>query len=290
MGRQRHSSLLAEGFRRAEALTRDHARTFHFASRFLSPDKRRACYAVYAACRLCNEAVDARAPDPLIRLDAVRARLDAAYAFRSPTNDPLMEALRDSVIACDIPKRYFEDLLEGMKMDLTKTRYAAFTELFLYCYRTAGVVGLTMARILGAETPEAEKRSLDIGVAIRLTDILRDIKEDFDRGHVYLPQDEMAACGVTEDDIAAGNLTAGFVDLMRRQTERAHSYYREGRQGLDAIIDKKGRLVATLMATLHERILDKIEQQRYNVFKRRASVPLHETIVRASAFVLRTLR
>ena len=290
MGRRKHSSLLDEGFRRAEAVTRGYARTFHFASRFLSPEKRRACYAVYAVCRLCDQAVDGQDPNPPSRLDGVRQRLHRAYDLHSRNDDPLLEALRETVITYDIPKRYFDDLLEGMQMDLTKTRYATFTELFLYCYRVAGVVGLMTARIFGAETPEAEKHALDMGVAMQLTNILRDIKEDFGRGRIYLPQDEMAAAGVTEEDIRQANVTAGFISLMRRQIERARSYYREGDKGLEAVIDKNARLVATLMAGLYERILDKIEQQRYNVFTRRAAVPLHEKIWGASKIILRPSR
>ncbi len=290
MRRKKHVPLLDEGFRRAEAVTRCYARTFHFASRFLSPEKRRACYAVYAACRLCDQAVDGEVPDPRVRLDSIRGRLHRAYDLRGRGDDPLLEALRETIITYDIPKRYFDDLLEGMRMDLTKTRYASFAELFLYCYRVAGVVGLMTARIFGAETPEAEKHALDMGVAIQLTNILRDIKEDFGRGRIYLPQDEMAAVGVTEDDIAQGNLTVGFTSLMRRQIERARSYYKEGNKGLETIIDRNARLVAALMTALYERILDKIEQQRYNVFKSRALVPLHEKIWGASTIILRSSR
>jgi len=276
--------------RRAEAVTRRYAKTFHFASRLLSPEKRRACYAVYAACRLCDQAVDGQGPDPALQLEGVRARLHRAYDPRLRNDDPLQEALRDTVIAYDIPQRYFDDLLEGMQMDLTRTRYATFGELFLYCYRVAGVVGLMTTRIFGAETPEAEKHALDMGVAMQLTNILRDIKEDLGRGRMYLPQDEMAAAGVTEDDIARGKLTIGLITLMRRQVERARSYYREGNKGLEAIIDKNARLLATLMAALSERILDKIERQRYNVFSRRTVVPLPEKIWAASRIILRPSR
>jgi len=290
MARTKRASLLERGFREAEAVTRRHARTFHFTSRFLSPGKRRACYAIYAACRLCDQAVDGQDPTPLSRLQGVQARLGRAYDVYSRNDDPLMEALRETVIAYDIPQRYFEDLLEGMRMDLTKTRYATFGELFLYCYRVAGVVGLMTARVFGAETPEAEKHALDMGVAMQLTNILRDIKEDFRRGRIYLPGDERAAAGVTEDDIAQGNVTAGFIALMRGEIERARSYYKEGRRGLEAIIDRNARLVATLMAALYERILDKIEEQRYNVFIRRAAVPLHEKIWGASTIILRSSR
>jgi len=287
MGRPKNPSLLEEGFRQAEAVTRRHARTFHLASRFLSAEKRRACYAVYAACWLCDQAVDGLDPAPLAQLEAARQRLQCAYDARRPNEDPLMAALRETVITYDIPQRYFEDMLEGMQMDLSKTRYAAFGELFLYCYRVAGVVGLMMARVFGAETPEAEKHALDLGIASQLTNILRDIKEDYGRGRIYLPQDEMAAAGVTEDDIAQGNVTAGFAALMRRQIERARSYYREGGKGLEAIIDRNARLVAALIADLYERVLDGIERQRYNVFARRCDVPLVEKIWAASKIILR---
>ncbi len=290
MNRKRLLPLLDEGFRRAEVVTRDHARTFYFASRFLSPEKRRASYAVYAACRLCDQAVDDMTPDPLGQLEMMRVRLEAAYDLRSCGDDPLMEALRETIVAYDLPRRYFEDLSEGMKMDLTKRRYASFAELFLYCYRVAGVVGLMMAKIFGAETPEAEKHALDTAIAMQLTNILRDIKEDLGRGRIYLPQDEMAAAGVTEETIRKGDVTAGFLALMRRQIERTRSFYREGHKGIEAIIDKNARLVAMLMTGLYERILDKIEQQHYNVFKARAVVPLHEKIWGASRIILGSSR
>ncbi|MGE5279601.1 MAG: phytoene/squalene synthase family protein [Deltaproteobacteria bacterium] len=281
--------LLERGFAQAEALTRDYARTFHFASRFLSASKRRACYTLYAACRLCDRPVDAAEgpADPRRRLEEVRGRIGLAYASAPLAADPLMEALRDTVRTFDIPQRCFDDLIDGMVMDLTMTRYAGFGELYLYCYRVAGVVGLMLTRIFGAGTPQAEKFALDLGVAMRLTNILRDIREDYGRGRIYLPRDEMEEAGVTEEDIAAGAMTDGLALLLRRQVERARSYYREGRRGIESIIDRNARFAALLMAALYERILDKIERRRYNVFAQRAVVPLHEKLGCALLLLIR---
>jgi len=290
MNSKQRSSLLHEGFSRAEAITRSYAQTFFFASRFLAADKRRACFSVYAACRLYDQAVDSPTQDPLQQLEDIQRRIEQAYSPQTEASDPLLLALHDTVVTYGIPQKYFSDLLEGMKMDLTLTRYSNFTELYLYCYRVAGVVGLMMTRIFGAETPEAEKHALDIGVAMQLTNILRDIKEDHKRGRIYLPKDEMKSAGVTGDDIAKGNMTDSFAALMRCQIERARSYYEEGHRGLEAIIDKNARLVALLMAALHERILDKIEQQRYNIFKKRAVVPFTEKICVAVPILVRLVQ
>ena len=272
------SRLIKEGFRRAEAITRRYAKTFYFASRFLPADKRRATYALYALCRLSDAAVDEMPGPANEHLQRAQSAIALAYST-SDVKDALLLAFRQTVVRYDIPKEYFDDLLDGMKMDLEKKRYDNFQELYLYCYRVAGVVGLMTLKIFGAANLRATHHAVDLGVAMQLTNILRDIREDFERGRLYLPQEELQAHGMTEDDIATGRVDRRFIALMKHQIQRCRDHYAAAKPGYALIKDPRSRQVARVMAILYSRILDKIEQNAYNVFRQRAAVPLSEKLL-----------
>jgi phytoene synthase len=276
------AGLIKEGFRRAEAITRRCAGTFYFASRFLPADKRRAVCAVYAIGRLSDAAIDDAPDSPDAHLDLERTRSVLALAYStSDIKDPVLLAFRQAIVRYDIPREYFDDLLDGMKMDLEKKRYNNFQELYLYCYRVAGVVSLIMLKICGATHLRATHHAVDLGVAMRLTNILRDIREDFERGRLYLPSEELQAHGITEKDIADGCVDRRFVALMKHQIQRCRDYYASARPGYALIKDPRSRQVARVMAALTSRLLNKIEQNAYNVFRRRAAVPLAEKLLDA---------
>ncbi len=271
-------TLVAEGFRRAEMITRRYAKTFYFASRFLPREKRRATYALYALCRLSDAAVDEAPESPEAHLERAKSAITLAYSG-SDIKDPLLLAFRQTVIRYDIPRELFDDLLDGMKMDLEKKSYHNFQELYLYCYRVAGVVGLMTLKVFGAASLRATHHAVDLGIAMQLTNILRDIREDFERGRIYLPLEELEAHGVTQEDIAAGRLGGRFVSLMRQQIRRCRDHYAAAQPGYALIKDPVSRQVARVMAALYSRILDKIEENGYDVFSRRAAVPLGEKIL-----------
>lgn len=263
----------------ARAICRRHARSFHFASRFLPGTKRRHAYAVYAFCRLLDDAADVR---PSVEsVERFERLLDAIYEPREPAT-PLQPdheetalallAFADTVQACNIPKRYFLDLARGCRMDFTVDRYASFDELERYCYHVAGVVGLIMCRVFDLRDDSVLDHAVRMGNAMQLTNILRDVKEDLQRGRIYLPREDLDRFGVTEPDLLASRCDDRFRALMRFEVARARSMYRNASEGLAALPRDGSRQTACVMSVVYAGILDAIERQDYNVFARRARI------------------
>ena len=270
----RVDTTLQQGYLECRRQTRQHARTFFFASHVLPVEKRSAAYAVYAFCRRADNVVDHRTTGtPGADLVALRSDLDDVYGGGG-TLEPASLALRDTVERYGIPREYFEDLLRGVEMDLSITRYATFAELEDYCYCVASVVGLMMSRVFGVSEPSALERALEMGTAMQLTNILRDVGEDYRMGRIYLPQSELEAFGYGEEDLAQGRVDQRFVRLMTFQIDRAREYYRRAAPGIEHIPDDGSRSCARLMSSTYAGILDRIEANGYDVFGRRAVVPL----------------
>jgi 15-cis-phytoene synthase len=266
------NARLTQGFQDAEALTRQHAKTFYFASRFLPLEQRRAAYAVYAICRISDDSVDEQEGfQSRDSLDEARRGIEAAYGGGALPSD-VWYAFRATVERYAIPKHYFDELLDGMEMDLAKNRYADFDELYRYCYRVAGVVGLIMLKLFGQRDPSAPEHAVQLGVAMQLTNILRDIKEDLSKGRVYLPQEEMARFGVSEGDLALGQVTDRLRDLLAFQVARARDYYSRAAQGIQMIAESRSRFVALAMKEIYAGILHEIERSSYDIFAQRARV------------------
>ncbi len=185
-------------------MCRHHAKSFYFASHFLPKAKRRHAYAVYALCRRLDDDVD-EAPDKAAAEAAVERfgrLLDNVYG-QSPLDEPVAEAARLTVASCGIDRRLFDDLATGVETDLTVARYADWPTLERYCYLVAGVVGLMMCGVFAVKDPAARRHAVAMGNAMQLTNILRDVKEDWLRGRLYLPADELSKFGVTTKDIDA---------------------------------------------------------------------------------------
>ena len=170
-----------------------------------------------------------------------------------------------------IPSRYAEQLIDGVARDLATTRYATFGELAEYCYGVASTVGLMSMHIIGFAGPQALPYAIKMGVALQLTNILRDVGEDWRRGRVYLPQDELAAHDLGDGDIAAGRVTDRWRAFMRFQISRARTIYDESAPGI-GLLAPRGRLAVSAAATFYRGILDDIEAHDYDVFSRRAYV------------------
>ena len=268
--------MIEVDFAAARDICRRHAKSFYFASHFLPKQKRLHAYAVYAFCRLLDDAVDEAADyaSRVRRLVAFDDTLDALYAGRLPDEpteqDRALRAFAATVDRCGIPKRLFQELAEGCRMDLTVTRYADWPALENYCYHVAGVVGVIMCHVFDLNDEAAHAQAVAMGNAMQLTNVLRDVKEDYERGRVYLPQDEMARFGVTDATLAAGRVDTAFVGLMRFQIARARALYADGAAGLGRIPNDGSRFTAATMSTVYGGILDAIERQRYDVFARRA--------------------
>ncbi|MBM3248809.1 MAG: phytoene/squalene synthase family protein [Candidatus Omnitrophica bacterium] len=268
------SASLQKGFKKAEKITKKYAKTFYFASRSLPKDKRYASYAIYAICRITDDSVDNHSN--LLNaaaLNKIAQDIQLAYS-NSNLSEDLLLAFRKTVNNYKIPKEYFNELLSGMKLDLEKNRYRNFEELYNYCYKVAGVVGLIMLKIFGYANPEAEKYSVKLGVAMQLTNILRDINEDFLRNRIYLPADEMAKFNVSENNILKQIIDNDFINLMKFQIQRAKQYYADANSGIKMIDDTASRLVVYVMKELYAEILTSIERNKYDIFSQRATVTL----------------
>ena len=203
---------------------------------------------------------------------AWRAALDRTFA--GDYGDSLiLPAFHDTVKRYNIPARYFHDLIDGTEMDLTKTRYETWSELHQYCYRVASIVGFVCIHVWGFD--ENDGRALQYaescGLALQLTNILRDVKEDADRDRIYLPQEDLQRFGVTEHELKQGVMNDRFRALMQFEAERAKEFYRQA-QALFPLVNKAGRPTLSIMINIYRGILDSIERNGYDVHSRRARV------------------
>lgn len=281
MLRTTHTTTIDEAFRRARAVTRSFAKSFYFASHVLPSAKRNASYAIYEFCRVADNAVDSvteGADSSLVLLDSLRSDLDDLYAGGSRR----WEALADTVHRYAIPREYFDELLRGVEMDLHPVRFATFEELKAYCYRVASVVGLMMTRVFGVSDQRAYARASDLGTAMQLTNILRDVDEDLQRGRLYIPLEDLRRHDLTEEFLARRTMDERLVSLMKAGIERAREYYTRGEAGIPSLTDDGSRFCVELMAGTYRAILDAIEARGYNVFQGRAHVPLHTKLVIAA--------
>lgn len=266
------------GARVCRRITRRHARTFYLASHVLPRAVRADAYAVYGFCRWADDGVDcARDLDEATaHLDSARHALDRAYSGGDAS--PGLLTFRKAVRSRSIPRELFDALLDGMEMDLTIARYPDYAALEVYCDRVAGVVGLMMAHLFGFRHPRCLPHARSLGLAMQLTNILRDIAEDFARGRVYLPQDELARFEVTEATLAEGWVGEGFRALVRFQIDRARSFYRRAEAGISDLLGPSSRLTVRVMGRLYGAILGEIERLDYDVFRARARVPLRRKL------------
>lgn len=284
---------LLPAYEAARQICREHARSFYFASHFLPRPKRDHAYAVYAFCRLLDDAADeASSPEAV---DRFVAALDAAYACSMSV--PLIAARQDgaaelalaafahTVRVCRIPKQHFLDLAAGCRMDFTVSRYATWPDLERYCYHVAGVVGLIMCHVFDLRDERAKAQAIAMGNAMQLTNILRDVREDLDRGRLYLPVEDLDRFRVTEADLQTRRLTPAIADLIAFEIARARSLYAEGALGLCRLPDDGSRLTACVMGVVYAGILDAIERQRLDVFAGRARLSTLQKIARLPAAV-----
>ena len=249
-----------------EAITREHSRTFFIASGLLPPDQQQAMRALYAFCRVSDDIVD-RNPDN-------KAENLADWRLRSlhgtPQDDDLVAwAWVDTRNRHHIPRQYAEQLLDGIATDLTQARYTSFDDLAHYCYAVASTVGLMAMHIVGYSSKEAIPHAVKLGVALQMTNILRDVGEDWRNGRLYLPQDELAAFGLTEENIDNGVVDDHWRAFMRFQIDRTRRLYAEALPGV-AMLGKRGRFAVGAAAELYQAILKDIEANDYNVFTHRA--------------------
>lgn len=269
---QQDHSLLEEAYDYCEAMTAEHSRSFFLASSLMNQEVRRAVRALYAFCRTTDDIVDDMGESAATDLAIWQAR---ALSWHPPQQDPVALAWADTRARYAIPQKYAEQLIDGVARDLQQNRYANFEDLSTYCYGVASTVGLMSMHITGYAGDEAVRYAVKLGVALQLTNILRDVAEDWRRNRLYLPQDELAAFDLCEEDIATG-VGEGIYDdrwrnFMKFQIGRARHIYAEAWPGI-GMLYPQGRLAIAAAAEFYRRILDDIEAHDYDVFSRRAHV------------------
>jgi phytoene synthase len=253
-------------------LTRKSRSNFYYSFLFLGKEKRQAMYAVYAFCRSVDDVADGTAPTTAKQAGLEEWRRELNRCYKGKPTHPITVQLAQSIERFPIPKEYFEELLAGVEMDLTHNRYPTFRELYEYCYRVAGVVGLMCIEIFGYRNPKAKDYAVNLGVALQLTNIMRDVRVDAERGRIYLPQEELARFGYGEEDLLRGVYNPAFVDLMRFCGRRVRQYFHSASQLL-AAEDRRSLCAAEIMGTIYYHLLEAIEASGYRVFDRTITLP-----------------
>ncbi|CAN6175271.1 unnamed protein product [Urochloa humidicola] len=285
---------LKAAFERCGEVCKEYAKTFYLATQLMTPERRRAIWAIYVWCRRTDELVDGPNASHIsaVALDRWESRLEDIFAGRP--YDMLDAALSDTVASFPVDIQPFRDMIQGMRMDLTKSRYRTFDELYLYCYYVAGTVGLMSVPVMGispdsrAATETVYKGALALGLANQLTNILRDVGEDARRGRIYLPQDELEMAGLSEADIFSGRVTDEWRGFMRGQITRARAFFRQAEEGATEL-NQESRWPVWASLLLYRQILDEIEANDYDNFTKRAYVPKTKKLMALPKAYLRSL-
>ncbi|HAO24328.1 MULTISPECIES: presqualene diphosphate synthase HpnD [unclassified Methylophaga] len=259
--------------------------SFYYSFLFLPVKKREAIMALYAFCREVDDAVD-EISDPLVAAQTLAWwRQEISRTFAGQATHPVGKALAETLHDFDLHEEYFHEIIDGMEMDLTQHRYPAYKNLALYCHRVASVVGLLSAQIFGFSDRKTLKFAEKLGLAFQLTNIIRDVREDAERGRIYLPLDEMQQFGVTEQSVLALKQTEALTELLKFQTQRAEQFYQEAMQLLPEQ-DRHNQCTALIMAEIYRTTLHEIAHDNFPVMKQRISL----TPIRKLWLAWRTLR
>lgn len=269
---------LQSAYSHCRTITRVHAKTFYMATRFLPNHKQRSIFAIYGLCRYLDDLVD-EAEDLIEnneishleineRLNTFKENLVNTYRGIDQ-NDPILVAFSDTLKRYDISLDLPLLLMEGVSMDLYKDRYETFDELYDYSYKVASVVGLMTSEVFGYSDRKALDYAVDLGIAMQITNILRDVGEDLRRDRIYLPAEELNRFGIRHDSLLNCEITPQFIEFMKFQIARARRYYDEADKGV-AMLESDSRLPVLLARENYSRILDKIEDNQYDVFSQRA--------------------
>lgn len=266
---------IEESYAYCRRVARIRAKNFRYSFLLLSREQRDAVCAVYAFIRHCDDLAD-EPGGSCQALEAWRVALSLSFAGAIPPH-PALPALIDTVARFRIPRQYFYEMIEGALTDLSPCTFDTFADLYEYCFSVASVVGLTIIHILGFESPEALKLAEKCGIAFQLTNILRDVREDADRGRQYLPTEDLEHFGVSPVELRRGLHTEKFVELMRFEADRARRYYDESAQLLQ-LIHPRGRPSLWALITIYSRLLERICRSGYEVLGRRISLsPLEKS-------------
>jgi len=258
-------------------LTRKSRSNFFYAFLCLPRAQRDALYAVYAFCRIVDDAVDVGQDRDEQRRELARWREEIGRVYGGTPAHPAGERLQEAIRAFPIPRTVLDEIITGVEMDLDHPRYETFEDLYVYCYRVASAVGLACIEIFGYRDPRARDYAVYLGVALQLTNIMRDVQADARAGRVYLPQEDLRRFGVTAEDLVAGRYTPGFVELMAWEAARAREYYERAWAALPPA-DAAGLFAAEIMGRTYWALLRALEARRFRVFGRRVSLPAYRKL------------
>jgi phytoene synthase len=250
--------------------------SFYYAFLALPRERREAIVILWDFCRVADDAVDLAVDEQeaSAQLARWRGEVAAAYAGRVPST-AIGQRLAGVIRKFNLPRQPFEDLLDGIAMDLTQKRYETFTDLYRYCLRVASAVGLLSVEIFGYHSASARDYAVELGIALQLTNILRDVPSDLSRDRIYIPQEDLRAHGVTEQDLHAasfGDVRPQVIEVLKDFALRARHYYDRARLALPKE-DTRRLLSAEMMGAIYFSLLRRIERSEYDVFTRRISVP-----------------
>jgi 15-cis-phytoene synthase len=245
--------------------------SFYYSFLFLPPERRRAITALYAFCREVDDVVD-ECQDPAIAAAKLAWwRIEVARLYEGKPEHPVTQALQGVLPQFNLPQEQLLEIIDGMEMDLTQTRYLDFKGLSLYCYRVASVVGLLAAEIFGYTDRKTQKYAHDLGMAFQLTNIIRDVGEDARRGRIYLPVEDLQQFDVKAADILNARYSDNFRRLMEFQIARAEQYYEQAFAALPAV-DRRAQRPGLVMAAIYRTLLDEIRRDGCQVLTQRTSL------------------
>jgi phytoene synthase len=245
--------------------------SFYYSFLFLPRERRLAITALYAFCREVDDVVDETSDAQLAATKLAWWRKEVAGLYAGNPQHPVTKALAPCLEKFSIEAKHLGEIIDGMEMDLTQSRYLDWPGLERYCYHVAGVVGLLAARIFGYSDPRTLDYAKHLGIAFQLTNIIRDVGEDARKNRIYLPMDDLKRFGVPAADILNCRDTPGFQELMRYESERAKSYYEQAFSALPAA-DRKAQRPGLIMAAIYRTLLDEIERDGFRVLKQRTSL------------------
>ncbi|ARM30668.1 phytoene/squalene synthase family protein [Prosthecochloris sp. HL-130-GSB] len=267
-------------------VAKHHAKTFYLATLFLPVRQRNPIFAMYALLRTVDDVVDT-AEDKLTNgtlsrtelagmMNSWKERLKECYKGHHH-NDPIMMAWNDTLRNYHIPIELPLDLMDGVSMDIEFKPFETFDDLYVYCYKVASVVGLMCSEIFGYNDRKALDHAIELGIAMQLTNILRDIGEDVDRGRIYLPLEDLERFGYTREEFMNKTMNENFIELIRYQIERARNYYTSSGKGIP-MLEKNSRFAVLVSSVNYSNILKSIEENGYDVFSRRAYRSFYQKI------------
>jgi phytoene synthase len=245
--------------------------SFYYSFRFLPPQQRQAIIALYAFCREVDDTVDEIADTDIARTKLAWWREEVQRTFHGIATHPVGLALQSALQNFNLHEEYFMEIIDGMAMDLDQFSYPEFKHLALYCHRVASVVGLLSVEIFGYEDRKTLKYAENLGLALQLTNIIRDVREDAERGRIYIPQDELQKFNVSADDLLALKSSRELINLLTFQTARAKQYYQQALQLLPES-DRYTQRTGLIMAAIYEATLDEIEKDNFQVMQHRVSL------------------